>query len=769
MKRLFTLALLLALSFPMLAKHVDQQMAAKVAETMLQHEDLTPVTLEAFHNLYVFNGDHSFVVVAAEDCARPVLAYSKEFSFKTMQMPENIQGWMASLNDEIQDAVDRGLVATAETSREWELLTQGILPEPKHRSEVGPLIKTYWDQYEPYCNLCPGGSLTGCVATAMAQVMKYWEWPRKGAGSHSYNHTTYGVQSANFGATVYDWDNMVAIMDEFSPIAQQTAVSTLMYHCGVSVDMDYSPDGSAAFSSDVPTALTTYFDFDATDIRWEPASDHDAAGWVACLKNEHDHGRPVYYSGKGEEGGHAFICDGYDTNDYLHFNWGWGGYCNGYFAYGALDPGIGGAGSGSGSYNSLNYAILGAHPSAFALAAPTGLSASVSEREVALHWTAVSGASRYKIYDNGFVVNTNVSGTSCTISDVIYGNHVYFIKAVNADGNCSPRSEEVSVAVIYSGPVATDLKAMVSGSNVQLSWAAPASESAQLKYGDGMPGPGCYGNSEGTGFCWGQRYTPKELSSCAGMAITSVEFYSPVATEYILYINKETEDEIIGLAAYIFSTSNAGWSRLTLPTPIPLDFENELLVAFYNDCTEYTHMAAYTEGYSSNGNACLVEDEGYWYAIDNTISWLIRLNVTDDVYTYSVYRNNQKIASNLTQTSYNDRNLPEGSYQYTVRTQYYGSLSDASNVAQAVIGSSSDENIDSRLAVYPNPTNDRVVVRGDQMESIEVVSLTGQQLASIEVNNDQAEVDLTEFRPGMYVLVIHTCDGAKKVIRIAKR
>ena len=132
MKRLFTFALLLALSFPVLAEHVDQQKAEKVAETVLLHKNLTPMSMEAFHNLYVFNGDHSFVVIAADDCARPVLAYSKEFSFQTMQMPENVLGWMASLNDEIQDAVDRGLVATEETSREWELLSQGIMPEPKN-------------------------------------------------------------------------------------------------------------------------------------------------------------------------------------------------------------------------------------------------------------------------------------------------------------------------------------------------------------------------------------------------------------------------------------------------------------------------------------------------------------------------------------------------------------------------------------------------------------------------------------------------------------
>ena len=124
-------------------------------------------------------------------------------------MPENIQGWLNSLNEEIQEGIDRKLEATEAIRQEWNLLLQGSTPGPKHRAEVKALVKTHWDQYEPYNNNCPDGSLTGCVATVMAQLMKYWEWPAKGVGSHQYTHTTYGSISANFGNTTYDWDNIV--------------------------------------------------------------------------------------------------------------------------------------------------------------------------------------------------------------------------------------------------------------------------------------------------------------------------------------------------------------------------------------------------------------------------------------------------------------------------------------------------------------------------------------------------------------------------------
>ena len=265
MKKLLTLALLITLSCPLLAGHVDQQKAAKVAETVLNGQKLTTVPLVAFNNLYVFNAENSFVMVAADDCARPVLAYSKDFSFKMEDMPLNIQEWLTSLNDEIQDAVNRNLEASEETRLEWELLLTGKMPEPKNRNGVGPLVQTHWDQYPPYNNMCPTGSFTGCVATAMAQLMKYWEWPQKGVGSYGYNHPSYGYLSANFGNTTYDWDNMWSVVYEDDPAAAQNAVATLAYHCGIAVEMDYGPESSTAFTEDVPNALITYFDYDPND------------------------------------------------------------------------------------------------------------------------------------------------------------------------------------------------------------------------------------------------------------------------------------------------------------------------------------------------------------------------------------------------------------------------------------------------------------------------------------------------------------------------
>lgn len=771
MKKILTLALLIALSCPLLAGHVDQQKAAKVAETVLHGQEIAAVPMEAFNHLYVYNAENGFVIVAANDCARPVLAYSHDFPFKTENMPLNVQEWLTSLNNEIQDAVDRNLMATEEIRHEWELLSQGSMPAPKLPNAVDPLVQTHWDQYPPYNNMCPTGTYTGCVATAMAQIMKYWEWPHHGVESHSYYLDTYGQISANFANTTYDWDNMWDVVYESDPAAVQNAVATLVYHCGVSVDMDYGPESSAAWTEDVPNAMATYFDYNPNDIRLSRASDYSSsASWVAFVKSELERGRPMVYRGQGDGGGHAFICDGYDANSYLHFNWGWGGYCDGFYAYGALDPGSGGAGSGSGSYNNNNFAITGAHPNTPPIAAPQNLSLSASDLTVLLQWSPVSGASRYKVYCDGFVIHNNVTNTSFTDSNPLYGHHTYFVKAVNANGVCSLRSEVISVELTHPGPMATNVTANVQGNNVQLSWTAPPTGNGVLVYGQGQPANTYYGSSSGAGFTWGQCYTPYQLAPYAGMALTSVDVYLPYVDAYKLTLHRETDDDWETLVSGYFTNSDVGWCTVYLPEPIPIDYLNNLWVVFYNDNSEYNYVAAFTEGYEGSDNARLyVGSDGYWYSINDEISWLIMINAVDDEYTYSIYRNGSLIATDITQTSYNDYNLANGVYEYTIRTQYYDQLSAPSVVATAIIGQGVGEEEANLLEVFPNPTNDKVTVRCENMESIVVVSMTGQEIISKQVNNDQAEIDLSELQPGVYVLAIHTHDGANYFIRTSKR
>ena len=255
-----------------LADHVESARAQKAAKTFMNNNgiaaaQLTDISAEAgFSNLYIYNADKGFVVMAADDRVQPVLGYSLTGHFRVKDMPSNVRGWLQGYNEEIQFAIENNAKASSETKQQWHDLENDV-KAAKATVVVEPLLYTQWDQGDPYYNLCPtaasGGTtyhaVTGCVATAMAQIMRYWNWPIKGNGSHSYRPSGFSQQSVNFGNTTYDWANMTDTYDSNSTEAEETAVATLMYHCGVSVDMAYGLEASGAQSSAIPTALKNYF------------------------------------------------------------------------------------------------------------------------------------------------------------------------------------------------------------------------------------------------------------------------------------------------------------------------------------------------------------------------------------------------------------------------------------------------------------------------------------------------------------------------------
>lgn len=282
--------------------------------------------------VFIFNyGDKGFVMLSASKSIRPVLAYSNEFNIPSLEdAPDNITWWIGQYEEQVAYAMKHPEVATEKTVKEWKSLEDGTLSFDS--KGVNPLCTTLWDQGCYYNALCPqdyGGPCNhvyaGCVACAMAQVMKYHNHPAQGYGSHTYTYGDYGTMTANFGSTTYDWNNMPTEIHN-----QNNAVATLLYHCGVSVDMMYSPSGSGAQSNDVETALRCYFGY--CGATYKTRTSYTDEQWIALIKNELDNDRPLYYSGSGNSSGHAFVCDGYNDSNYFHFNWGWSGSANGYFS-----------------------------------------------------------------------------------------------------------------------------------------------------------------------------------------------------------------------------------------------------------------------------------------------------------------------------------------------------------------------------------------------------------------------------------------------------
>jgi len=313
---------------------------------------------------YVVNiGDEKgFVIVSGDDRAKEILGYSDSGSFPTLNLPENFKNWMAAYETELRALAEVADDTTFTTVATTLRTTKSNIFAPN----ITPLLGTLkWDQAAPYNLFCPFidsiQAPTGCVATAMAQVMKYHQWPVTGTGKKTYKASEVKDSlSVDFSKTTYNWVNMSNVYDGYSNTpSQDTAVATLMFHCGVAVSMEYSANSSGAFSNEIAAALIDYFGYDS-NAQIFTRDYYTEAEWVGMMKKELNTHLPIIYGGSSLEGsGHQFICDGYDTNNLFHFNWGWSGVCNGYFELSSLNvmtPGIGG---GNGGYSIGQDMVLG--------------------------------------------------------------------------------------------------------------------------------------------------------------------------------------------------------------------------------------------------------------------------------------------------------------------------------------------------------------------------------------------------------------------------
>ena len=330
------LLLVLLLCSPILPAQtrLNEETARQTAQSFVKtHEGLraTELSLVSASEIYIYNIDNQgFIIISGNTVLPPVLAWSNQGTFPSLEgAPDHFVWWIQHYSDMIEYAEKEGIQPEPKVQQQWNEALAGRFPT-RSTASVDPLISTRWDQGCYYNEYCPEGHggwwgsgpcghvYTGCVATAMAQVMKYWNHPAQGFGSHTYTHSEYGVQSANFGATTYQWDQMPVELWN-----QNDAVATLMYHCGVSVNMDYGTSGSGAQSSAVETAAHSYFGY--CGAKYREKKDYGEDDWIALLKADLDQGHPLYYSGTSGSAGHAFVCDGYDNNNLFHFNFGWSG------------------------------------------------------------------------------------------------------------------------------------------------------------------------------------------------------------------------------------------------------------------------------------------------------------------------------------------------------------------------------------------------------------------------------------------------------------
>ncbi|MBN8703873.1 MAG: thiol protease/hemagglutinin PrtT [Bacteroidetes bacterium] len=307
---------------------------------------------------YMFNlNNNGFVLVAADDNVSPILGYSDEGSIDTANVPPAFQSLLNEYSASIKSIIESNTV-NQNAQNQWLASLSASPSYLSVQSSVLPLLKTKWGQSGEYNAYCPQGTLTGCVATAVAQLLNYWKYPSQGFGLVSYARPTMGTISANIAATKYDWSIMPNKLLSTSSSTQKDAVAKLMYQCGVSVYMKYGYGVSVAPSGNVVKALKTNFGY-SSNVKIIKANQYfPYTQWENALKNELYANRPVYFSGFEDSiSGHAFIVDGIDNTGLFHINWGWDGNSNGYFSISNPNP----AGVPNG-YKLFQTAIVGIEP-----------------------------------------------------------------------------------------------------------------------------------------------------------------------------------------------------------------------------------------------------------------------------------------------------------------------------------------------------------------------------------------------------------------------
>lgn len=384
------LLMLLAVSPAAMAQQISTTEAAQRARAFLRGNQSTPKMRKAAsatgaqltlaytahegdeNQFYVFNNgtDGGYIIIGADERANEILGYGESASFDYESIPDNMKWWLSQYQAQIHSAIANDMQVDETTSE------AAPRRAPANRSNISPLIKTKWGQGSPYNASIPAidgtPAVTGCVATAAAQIMKYWQHPTVGNNYHSFSYKPQEASrsytySANFGNTEYDWTNMTNTYSSSSTAAQKKAVSTLMYHIGVGSEIKYGTNGSSGNTINLVNALYSYFRY-PTSIAINHREYFTDEEWETLVYNELAANRPVFYAGNTPttpSSGHAFVCHGYRASDNTFaINWGWNGDHDGYFPLTgtkALTPngtGIGGGAAGS-SYTSNQEVLTG--------------------------------------------------------------------------------------------------------------------------------------------------------------------------------------------------------------------------------------------------------------------------------------------------------------------------------------------------------------------------------------------------------------------------
>lgn len=366
MKRLFILSSIFLIIGEISSQQITYSKAQKVARNFFSKQQKSATTCSYIAKdkqdtlFYVFNAEKGFVVIAADKRSVPILAFSDKDVFEVENVTPPVKMWLEHYENQIRLLQSSSEGISEKNIQSWSKLLKNQKDFDNDIEFISPLLTSKWGQGKNYNYFCPkdetgpnGRVVTGCVATAIAQLIYYFRFPTTGIGAYSYEHDTYGTIAADFSAATYDYAAMTDI-----PNGINTAMSLLIHHCGVAVDMVYGPKASAMYNHKAAYVLRTYFKY-APETEYV-FRDTTTQNWDSIIVSHLNRKIPLYYAGWSipDTNGHGFICDGYqrvDSNYYYHFNFGWDGYMDGYFYTDALSP-------GGNNFNLAQEIIINAYP-----------------------------------------------------------------------------------------------------------------------------------------------------------------------------------------------------------------------------------------------------------------------------------------------------------------------------------------------------------------------------------------------------------------------
>ncbi len=839
-KRIITLFALALTTIAMYAGPVGQETAQRLTQAFVsanfeftrQSTDLNLVYTALSHRgeacYYVFNvGDSGFVIFAADDHYRPVIGYSAEGTFD----PDDMAPALAyHLENICQGVMEASMASSAKpaVAADWAMLEKTGRMVSRHggREDVY-LVQTKWNQNYPYNYFCPtassgsgGRCYAGCVATAAAQVMRYWNHPAQGNGSYCYTHSTYGQLCADFGSTTYDWTNMPNTINSNSSMSRIEAIARLQYHVGVSVDMNYSPSGSGAVTGKLCQTMPTYFGYtNQMDNLYRSDYTHDE--YMQLVINAVDMGWPMAHRG----GGHAYVLDGYNDYDQVHFNWGWSGSGDGWFNVDEHNY----ADDESVIYNYVPadvYAATPAAPTDFLVAPADGdrLAATLSwiNPTVSLTNEALPSIDQIVITRYGQVIHTeeNVTpGDAMTFVDETvpyYDIYDYAIYAVT-DGRRGVSAFANNVLVLPSCNWKIVMKSNAfqgwNGGYVSL-YSLNGKEIQRMTITSSVPATLEFAVPIGRcSLAWtAPNYNVSDMTVIVRDSENNIMFtYSGPSTGLhegtILLINNGCGNNVLPDAPYdLRAESSEGHSALYWETDTdPIYgfnlYRDEQLYALIHDGSArsyidedlsdghcYTIRALDTGGESDESNEtcasagdCLSATNFDFEYVGDT--YKIKLlwdkpEPSDGLTGYYLFRKDGEdgtyqriklVSANSTSCQDNTANV-QGDYYYRLYAYYRATdctsapastRQDPNKFHLKVYYSPTDvaENETSTLKLYPNPARQSLCIEADDMNHVAVYDLLGQMVYHQDSESDMMTINVSDWTDGVYLVKVQTSNG----------